>query len=550
MRPDHAMGERRPVTVLFVDVVGSTSLAEEMDPEDWAATMERAMAAMSGAVERYGGHVATHTGDGFMALFGLPVAHEDDPARAVSAAIEMVAAVDALAGELLPDGVDFKIRVGINTGEVVARETSAGAGSDPRLYGDTLNVAARLQVQAPPGGILITGETYDLVSGTVQSRHVGPVAVKGKAVPVEAYEVLGRTGTLRSARGIAGLVSPMVGRDAELAVLVEALGPVRSGIGRGARVVGEPGIGKSRLLAELRGVAQADGFGLVEARTVSYGRDLPLHLAIDLVRALAGLPDPLESIGADDASRRLSARIDELESPDLAELAPYLHHLLSLPLDEAGRERLAHVEPQTLRPRYTEAIGALVAAAARAAPLVMVCDDVHWADDASVEVLQPLLWSLSSQPVLWVFASRDERDVPGRRLLNAADEAYGERLVDLRLRPLDAADGERLVANLLTIESLPDETRATILRRAEGNPLFVEEIIRMLIDRDAIEYRDGRWVATDRVVGIEIPRTLHGLLLARIDRLPDEARRVLRVAAVIGRTFPVSVLERVSRGSA
>jgi class 3 adenylate cyclase len=550
MQFEHALGERRPVTVLFVDVVGSTSLAEVMDPEDWATTMERAMAAMSGAVERYGGNVASHTGDGFMALFGLPAAHEDDPARAVSAAIEMVRAVDALAGELLPDGVDFKIRVGINTGEVVARETSAGAGSEPRLYGDTLNVAARIQAEAPPGGIMITGETYDLVSGTVESRHVGPVTVKGKATPVEAYEVLGRSGTLRSVRGIAGLVSPMVGRDAELARLVEALGPVRSGIGRGARVMGEPGIGKSRLLAELRGVAEAEGFGWVEARTVSYGRDLPLHLAIDLVRAFCGLPDPLESIPVEEAVVHLSARLDELDSPDLAEVAPYLRHLLSLPLDDAGRERLAHVEPQTLRPRYMEAVGTLVAAAARVSPLVMVCDDVHWADDASVEVLQPLLWSLSSEPVLWVLASRDERDVPGRRLLNAADEAYGERLVDLRLRPLDPEDGERLVANLLTIESLPDETRATILRRAEGNPLFVEEIIRMLIDRDAIEYRDGRWVATDRVVDIEIPRTLHGLLLARIDRLPEEAQRVLRVAAVIGRTFPVSVLERVRGGSA
>jgi class 3 adenylate cyclase len=549
MRPEHALGERRPVTVLFVDVVGSTSLAEVMDPEDWAATMEGAMSVMSGAVERFGGWVASHTGDGLMALFGLPTAHEDDPARAVSAAIEMVAAVDAMGVELAASGMDFRIRVGINTGEVVARETSV-AGGEPRLYGDTLNVAARMQTEAPPGGIMITAETYSLVSGTIESRPVGPVAVKGKAAPVEAYEVVGRTGTLRSVRGVAGLASPMVGRDTELARLVEALGPVRSGIGRGARVVGEPGIGKSRLLAELRAVAQGEGFGWVEARTVSYGRDLPLHLAIDLVRALCDLPDPLESIPADDATRLLSARLEELDSPGIAEVTPYLHHLLSLPLDDAGRERLAHVEPQTLRPRYMETIGALVAAAAQATPLILVCDDVHWTDDASVEVLQPLLSSLSSQPVLWVLASRDERDVPGRRLLNAADEAYGERLVDLRLRPLDPADGERLVANLLTIESLPDETRATILRRAEGNPLFVEEIIRMLIDRDAIEYRDGRWVATDRVADIEIPRTLHGLLLARIDRLPDEARRVLRVAAVIGRTFSVSVLEHVSGGSA
>ena len=206
MQPDRVSGERRPVTALFVDVVGSTGLAERMDPEDWAATMERAMVILTSAVERYDGWVASHTGDGFMSLFGLPTAHEDDPARAVSAGIEMVGAIDTFAGELRPKGVEFQIRVGINTGEVVVRDTTA-TDSTPgsRIYGDTLNVAARMQSEAPPGGIMITGETYGRLSGAIESRHVGPVSVKGKAEPVEAYEVLGRTGTLRSVRGVAGL---------------------------------------------------------------------------------------------------------------------------------------------------------------------------------------------------------------------------------------------------------------------------------------------------------------------------------------------------------
>ncbi len=547
MQPDRVTGERRPATALFVDVVGSTSLAERMDPEDWAATMERAMAIMTGAVERYEGWVASHTGDGFMAIFGLPTAHEDDPARAVSSAIEMVGAIDELARELRADQVEFQIRVGINTGEVVVRDTStAGATRDSRLYGDTLNVAARMQTEAPPGGIMITGETYGLVSGLIESRHIGPVSVKGKATPVEAYEVLGRTGVLRSMRGIAGLTSPMVGRDDELARLRATLAPVRAGLGRMAVVVGEPGIGKSRLLWELRQIAESDGLGWFEARTVSYGRNLPLHLAVDLVRALVGLPDPIESIPADQASARLASRLQDLAGPDTAEIGPILSHLLSLPLDAAGAERLEHMEPKTLRLRYGEAIAALIRAAAREQPLVMVCDDVHWADDASTDLLQPLAAAVAGQPVLWVLASRAEREAPGWRLIGAAGEAFGEALVDVRLRPLEADAGERLVANLLEIESLPLSTRATILRRAEGNPLFVEEIIRMLIDRQAIEYRDGRWMATAKVLDVEIPETLHGLLLARIDRLPDEARRVLRIASVIGRTFTVAVLGRVA----
>ena len=546
MQPEQVTGERRPATALFVDVVGSTSLAEQMDPEDWAMTMERAMAIMSGAVERYDGWVASHTGDGFMSLFGIPTAHEDDPARAVSAAIEMVGAIERFAGELRTGGGEFQIRVGINTGEVVIRDTFGGAATrESRLYGDTLNVAARMQSEAAPGGIIITGETYRRVSGAIESRRVGPVSVKGKAEPVEAYEVLGRVGTLRSVRGIAGLASPMIGREAELAQLEGTLEPVRAGIGHMGLVVGEPGIGKSRLLRELRQVAEKADFNWLEARTVSYGRNLPLHLAVDLVRALLGLPEPLENIPAHEAEEQIARQLDALAVPLDDELRPVLSHLLSLPLDEAGAGRLANMEPRTLQRKYTETVSGLITGMSKSQPLVIVCDDVHWADDASVELLLPLVSALSGLPVLWLLASRAEQDVPGWRLLAAAQGAFGDALVELHLEPLEADDGQRLVAHLLAIDSLPVATRGMILARAEGNPLFVEEIVRMLIDREAIEMLDGLWVATDKVLEVEIPETLHGLLLARIDRLPAEARRVLRVAAVIGRTFPASVLDHI-----
>jgi class 3 adenylate cyclase/tetratricopeptide (TPR) repeat protein len=550
MPTEQVTGERRPVTALFVDVVGSTSLAELMDPEDWAMTMERAMAIMTGAVERYEGWVASHTGDGFMGLFGLPIAHEDDPARAVSAALEMIEGVNEFASELRSGGVEFRIRVGINSGEVVVRDADGGVSRDSRIYGDTLNVAARMESAAPPGGILITEATHRRLSGVVEARHIGPVSVKGKAEPVEAYEVLGRSGTLRSRRGITGLVSPMVGRETELGQLTGLLDLARAGIGRMAVVVGEPGIGKSRLLRELRHVALAKGFDWAEARTASYGRNLPLHLAIDLARALTGLPDPIESIPADEASERLSLELRTLADDDAAEIGPILRHLLSLPLEEPEAERIARMEPHTLRLRYTEAITGLVTAAGRSRPLVIVFDDVHWADEASVELLQPMLALVPRHSLLSVIASRAERDAPGWRFVSAAQEAYGDGLVDVRLRPLDIDDGQRLVANLLEIESLPISTRETILRRAEGNPLFVEEIIRMLIDGGSIEHVDGRWVATSKVRDVEIPESLHGLLLARIDRLPADARRILRIASVIGRTFGPGVLSRVAGGPA
>jgi class 3 adenylate cyclase/tetratricopeptide (TPR) repeat protein len=549
--PDEVKGERRPVTVVFVDVVGSTSLAEQMDPEDWATTMDRAVALLTDVVEHYGGWVASHTGDGLMALFGLPMSHEDDPSRAVSAGIDMVGAVKRYADELRPDGIDFQIRVGINSGLVVARDVAAGgATSDSRMYGDTLNVAARMQAAAPPGGIMITGETFAYVGDGIDSRRVGPIAVKGRADPVEAYEVLGRIGVLRPERGVPGLASKMVGRDAELGLLVTSLGPVQAGLGRMAVVVGEPGIGKSRLLRELRVIAEAKGFGWVEARTITYGRNLPLRLAIDLVRAAVGIPEAPESAPQPEATPLAATPFhDELGSDD-AGSGPFLAHLLSMPLDVADAMRLSRMEPQTLQVRYAEGISDLIAGLARRRPLVMVCDDLHWADDASVDVLLPLLRTVSRLPVLWVLASRAEPDAPGWRLVSAATDAFGDALANIRLRPLEAEDGGRLVANLLAIDSLPSATRNMILRRADGNPLFAEEIVRTLIDSHAIESVDGRWVATTTIKDVEIPATIHGLLLARIDRLPEEARQVLRVASVVGRTFSVRVLHLVVSPSA
>lgn len=549
MQSDRAAGERRPVTVFFVDVVGSTGLAESMDPEDWAATMERAMGIMATAVERYDGWVASHTGDGFLAFFGIPAAHEDDPARAVGAGIDMVAAIERFAEGLRQGGIDFRIRIGINTGEVVIRDTLADDAAQSRMYGDAVNVAARMQAEAPPGGILITAATFDRLPPGVATESVGSIQVKGKTEPVAAYRVVGRTGVLRQARGLAGLVSPMVGRDGALAQLTASLTAVRAGVGRMAIVVGEPGIGKSRLLRELRTDQAASDVAWLESRTVSYGQNLPLHLAVDLVRVLLGLPEPLESIPSAEAGARLTTGLRDLIGRDDQELAAIVSHLLSLPLDADGAERIGRMEPRTLQRQYSDAIGALLAAAAARGPVVIVCDDVHWADDASVDLIEPLLAAVVGLPILWILSSRLDRDVPGWRLMNAARGAVGDTLVDLRLEPLGVEHGRQLVANLLEIESLSETTRRTILERSEGNPLFTEEIIRMLIDSEAIVWRDGRWEATERLADIDIPTTLHGLLLARIDRLPPASRRVLRVASVIGRTFPVSVLTRVSEPS-
>ncbi|HET7676743.1 MAG TPA: adenylate/guanylate cyclase domain-containing protein [Candidatus Limnocylindrales bacterium] len=544
MRTAKLSGERKPVTALFIDVVGSTTLAEQMDPEDWTAMMNEAFELMTTAVFHYEGTIAQLQGDAMLAFFGAPVAHEDDPERAVRAALDMVEGIAEYSRQLKAvRGIDFAIRVGINTGLVVVGNVGTDLRYEYTAIGDAMNVAARMQAAAEPGTILITASTHRLVATAIDVEDLGEISVKGKAEPVHAFRVVGLRATPGRRRGLAGLESPMVGRDEQLARLREAFGVARAGRGRVAVVLGEPGIGKSRLLAELRGsLAAADpGMRWVEGRCVSYGQNLAYHLAIDAVRSFLELP-----FAGDDAETRtlLETNLARLLPSDWEELLPYVLHLLSLPIESELVARLP-INSEDLLTRYISVLNYLLRATAARGPLVLVLEDVHWADPASVELMGQLMPLTSSVSVLLVIAARPETDVPGWKLVTHAREMYGEALTEIRLAALTESDSRTLVANLLEIESLPASVREAILSRSEGNPFFVEEVIRMLIDRGAIEHRDGRWVATSEVASVEIPETLHGLLLARIDQLPDAAKRSLRVASVIGRQFPVRVLQRV-----
>jgi class 3 adenylate cyclase len=545
-------GERKPVTALFADVVGSTALAERMDPEDWTAMMNEAFDHLSKAVFRYEGTIAQLQGDAMLAFFGAPVAHEDDPERAVLAALEMVSATDEFARQLKQtQGIDFRIRAGINTGPVVVGNVGSDLRYEYTALGDAVNVAARMQSAAEPGTVLITANTQRLAPEAFDLEDLGDIEVKGKTEPVHAFRVLGRKADPARQRGLArvGLDSPMVGRAGPLEQLVELLAVVEAGRGRVAFLMGEPGIGKSRLIAELRRAAIEDGGhtgsaatpAWFEARCVSYGRTQPYHLLIDLVRSTLGI-----AFVASEAEARttLDREVGRLLGDDAGDAAPYLAHLLSLPLrpDEVDR---AKIEPDVMQGRYIAATHRLLRALAARGPVVIACEDLHWADAASIDVMSQLLPLAAALPILLIGALRAETDSVGWRLVGQARELFGPALTEIVLEPLTEDQSRELVAHLLAIESLPESVRQLILDRAEGNPFFVEEVVRMLIGRGVIVLVDGRWTATQDVAAIDIPETLHGLLLARIDQLPDAAKRSLRVAAVIGRQFPVRVLERV-----
>ncbi len=546
MRAAKLTGERKPVTALFADVVGSTTLAENMDAEDWTQLVNEAFDLMSKAVFRYEGTIAQLQGDAMLAFFGAPVAHEDDPDRAILAALDMVASIDEFARQLKQSqGIDFRIRAGINTGPVIVGNVGSDLRYEYTAIGDAMNVAARMQAAAEPGQVLITDATHRLVAGAFDVDDLGGIVVKGKSEPVHAYRVLGQRATPTRRRGLerVGLDSPMVGRDEQLERLRALFAVASAGRGRLCFVVGEPGIGKSRLLAEFRRAVEEDASATwIEGRCVSYGRNLPYHLLIDILRSVLGVPF---AAAEHEARRMLDAALGELLGPEeAADVAPYLAHLMALPLrpDEADRAKL---EPDVLQSRYAASMHRLLRALTARGPVVLVCEDVHWADPASVDVLRGLLPLAAQLPVMILAAMRAETDSVGWQLVIEARAIFGEGLTEIRIEPLTEAQSRSLVSNLLEIESLPQSVRDLILARAEGNPFFVEEVVRMLIERGVIERRDDRWVATAAVGGVEIPETLHGLLLARIDQLPDDAKRSLRVAAVIGRQFPVRVLERV-----
>ncbi|MDO8485654.1 MAG: adenylate/guanylate cyclase domain-containing protein, partial [Candidatus Limnocylindrales bacterium] len=493
-----AAAERRLVTVLFADVVDSTALAERMDPEDWSGAIRATLALMSVPIERYGGTVAQLMGDGLLAIFGAPAAHEDDAVRAVQAGLEMIGSVAEAGPQLrrefgkeLGDGPH--IRVGINTGVAIVEGMGGDGSRDVDALGDTVNVAARMQGAARPGTVIATGETWRYAAPTFRGTSLGGISVKGKTAPIDAWEVVGRHDQPGSGRGVAGLTSSMVGRDEELAQLRGLVSAIRAGRGRAAVLLGEPGVGKSRLLRELR-----DGSDVrwVEARCASYGENVPYGLIGQLVAACLSLPpasSPTERLAA------LEARTRTLFGDAWAQTYASLGHLLTLPLAPDVAETLAPLSPQALRVQYLAAVEMTIRRLCADGPAVVVLEDGHWADPSSVDVVSRLLPLALELPVLLLLTTRPERSAVGWRLVEAARETFGDALAELPLDPLDASDSSLLVGNLLEIESLPARIRTSSLERAEGNPFFVEELIRMLIERGWVVRQGDLWVGSGSI---------------------------------------------------
>jgi class 3 adenylate cyclase/tetratricopeptide (TPR) repeat protein len=524
-------GERKHVTVLFADLSDSTRVSERVGPEEMHALLDRCFQRMLAEVHRFEGTVNQFTGDGIMALFGAPVALEDAPRRAVLAALAMQRALAPVRAELSGRvGFECGLRIGIHAGTVVVGRIGDDLRMDYTAIGDTTHLADRLQKLAPPGGVVISAATERLVGPYFELRALAPTTLRGFARPVRAFEVLGERAVSGRLEAVAETaLTPYVGRERELAALRAAFESARQGRGQVAFLVGEAGLGKSRLLHEFRRGLAGEPHGWIEGRCASFARDAPFHPIADALRRAF-------AIGERDDDAAALAKLERAEAEQgggLAWTLPYLRQLLSLPAGDAG---MAELDAATRRSETFRALQARLLRAAGRAPLVLVVEDLHWIDAASEELLGYLADSLPAARALLVFTHR-----PGYRH-PFGDRSYHARIALQSLSPRDSA---AMAASLFGTARLPAEVERTLLHKAEGNPFFVEEVTKSLLEEGALRREGDRVVLARDLSQIAVPESIQDVLMARIDRLADEPKRAIQVASVIGREFALRLLERI-----
>ena len=525
-------GERRTVTVLFADAVGSTPIAARIGEEEMYALVQGCLVHMMEAVHHYEGHVANFTGDGVMAVFGAPIAHEESERRAVAAALRMQESLIAYSRDVSErHDIELRFRVGLNTGPVVVGRVSDELNMDFTAIGDTVNLAARMQQVAEPGAVYLTEATHRGVGDHFDCEPVGAVQVKGRDEPLPTWRAL-RERAMRTRfevtaqRGLA----PFVGRHHELSVLEAHLDQVRHGRGHVVVVSGEAGIGKSRLLLEFRRGARAGDATWLEGHCISYGRSTPYLPIVDLIKRAFGVEE-----GDDEA--RIVERLELGTQPwdsDARSAIPYLRYLLRADPGDVG---VAGMDPRERRVGIFAALRTLLLQQCRNGPLVAMIEDLHWVDEMSQAAVASLVDVVATAPLLLVLTTRSgERDPVSERVSST-------RLV---LDHLAEAESVALVRGVLDGSILSPELEALVTGKAEGNPFFTEEVVRSLLETGVIARCDGAWRLQRAVDEVRIPDTIQEVILARIDRLDRAAKEAVQLASVIGREFTARVLDRMS----
>ncbi len=544
--------ERRVVTALFADIVGSTALAEHLDPEDLKLIIADAIARMIDAVDAFGGTVKDLAGDGLLALFGAPVSHEDDPERAIHAALRIVDDLAEFAGDVQRGwGVsNFGVRVGVDTGLVVVGTIGGGDRLEYSALGDAVNTAARLQSHADVGSVLVGDETHRLAEAHFSWGEQVSLSLKGKSAPVAAWTVDAPLRGTQRPYLADGVHSQIVGRERELTVCRSAVDEVVQGRGSLLYLVGEPGIGKTRLMNELHDMVDeapktSRTSTWLEGRCVSYGESMPYWPFRELLHSWLGTSSDEPDLRLRVALRR---QVSALFGDRAGQIEPYLAQLMALAVDPKEASHLAELSPEALQYRTFEVVRTLLARLADDGPVVVALEDLHWADPTSVQLLQRLVGDTEHAALLLVLTMRPERDHPAWRVKEEAGRDLPHRFRELSLQALTGDAGHALLGELIGRDTLPADMADRILEPAEGNPFFLEELVRSLVDAGALTKVGSSWVF-DHAAPIEIPPTVEKVILSRIDRLSADAHETLTAASVLGRQFPLPMLEALVDGS-
>jgi class 3 adenylate cyclase/tetratricopeptide (TPR) repeat protein len=523
-------GERKQVTVLFADLKGSMELLADRDPEEARQILDPVLERMMEAVHRYEGTVNQVMGDGIMALFGAPLAHEDHGVRACYAALRMQDSVRRHAEQLRrQQGLDVQIRIGLNSGDVLVRSIGTDLHMDYTAVGQTTHLAARMEQLARPGTTLITQDTLRFAEGYVEVQPLGPTPVKGVNAPVELYALTGASAARTRLQASAGRgLTRFVGRDAELEQLRRAQHLAGDGRGQVAAIVGEAGVGKSRLVYEFTHSHRLQGWRVLESASVSYGKATSYLPVIDLLKGYFKIQDrdDLREIREKVTGKLLT--LDESLKPTL----PALLALLDVPVDDTAWRTL---DPAGRRRQTLDAVRRLLLREAREQPLVLIFEDLHWIDGETQALLDGLLESLGSARLMLVVNYRPEYQ-----------HAWGSKTYysQLRLDALPAESTAELLDALLGGDPGLAPLKQRLVRR--GNPFFLEETIRTLVETKALAGERGRYRLTQPVQAIQVPATVQVMLAARIDRLPPEDKRLLQVASVIGKDVPFALLQAIA----
>ena len=540
-------GERKTVTVMFCDIVNSTSVAVGLGPEGMHRLLDTFFEAALKEVHRYEGTINQFLGDGFMALFGAPLAHEDHARRAVMAALAIRDAVSKTVGNGAAPA-RLNLRLGLNSGSVVVGKIGDNLRMDYTAVGDTTNVAARLQQEAEPDDIVISDGVYRVVEHFFEFKPLGMRQLKGRSEPVSAYRVTG-TRTMRSHGHHVCRATSTVGRQPERDAIEQALGRLQAGVGGVLNIVGEAGLGKSRLLDDGRASAGKRQLHWAQGNCLSFGRSLSY---LPFTQALRGCFSIDDADSNTEALGKLQAGIRHLfDDEGDEELLPYLGALMGLPIPSRLAGRLQALDGLSMGHQIFRASSRLFTRYALERPLALVFDDWHWADLSSTEMLSHLLPLGDRVPLLFIIASRPERSCEAsfRQAVRVQEQPI-KQIQTLVLEPLGPREFSQLLSGLLGGASLPAHVRETILRRSDGNPFYLGELLRALIGTHGIELdaSTGGWLVTERYATIRLPETIEGVIQARIDQLDDSVKQVLKIASVIGRTFLYRLLQPIVNG--